>query len=84
MRPSFLKLPQPYLAAIVVEATANACIANIRNSEHEGAQGFMLDLTALPCLTFGIREYSELAFGIQPTVRSAHLVLHELTWHTDR
>ncbi|MBI4979309.1 MAG: type I 3-dehydroquinate dehydratase [Spirochaetes bacterium] len=48
MRPSFLKLSQPYLAAIVVEATPNACMANIRNAEHEGAQGFMLDMATLP------------------------------------
>lgn len=47
MRPSFLKLRQPYLAAIVIERTPEACIANVRNAEHEGAVGFMLDLTNL-------------------------------------
>ncbi|MEK6793191.1 MAG: type I 3-dehydroquinate dehydratase [Spirochaetota bacterium] len=48
MRPSFVKLIQPYLAAIVEEVTPNACMANIRNAEHEGAQAFMLDLSRIP------------------------------------
>lgn len=44
MRPSFLKLKAPYLAAIVIEPTPELAIANILNGEHDGAQAFMVDV----------------------------------------
>jgi len=53
MRPSFLKLNAPYLAAIVIEPTPELTIANILNGEHEGAEAFMVDIAAWKpeCLT---------------------------------
>ena len=47
MRPSFCSLERPYLAAIVQESTADATISAIINSEHDGAQGFMVALHSL-------------------------------------
>ena len=47
MRPSFCSLARPYLAAIVQESTADATISAIINSEHDGAQGFMVALHSL-------------------------------------
>jgi 3-dehydroquinate dehydratase len=45
MRPSFLKLKTPYLAAIVSEPAPELAIANILNGEHEGAEAFMVDIS---------------------------------------
>ncbi len=45
MRPSFLKLKSPYLAAIVSEPTPELAIANILNGEHDGAEAFMVDVS---------------------------------------
>ena len=45
MRPSFLRLQAPYLAAIVAEATPELASASILNGEHEGAEAFMVDLS---------------------------------------
>lgn len=47
MRPSFLTQKRPYVAAIVQEKGVEATIANILNSEHDGAEGFMVDLSYL-------------------------------------
>jgi hypothetical protein len=44
MRPSFLRLQTPYLAAIVAEATPEQTIASILSCEHEGAEAFAVDL----------------------------------------
>ena len=46
MRPSFLRLQAPYLAAIVAEATPELAIASILNGEHEGAEAFAVDLSS--------------------------------------
>ena len=43
MRPSFLRLPAPYLAAIINESTPEQTIASILECEHDGAEGFMVD-----------------------------------------
>ena len=45
MRPSFLRLHAPYLAAIVAEATPELTIASILNGEHDGAEAFAVDLS---------------------------------------
>jgi len=45
MRPSFLRLQAPYLAAIVAEATPEQTIASILNGEHAGAEAFAVDLS---------------------------------------
>ena len=46
MRPSFLRLQQPYLAAIIAEATPDETIASILACEHDGSDAFMVDLAA--------------------------------------
>lgn len=43
MRPSFLRLREPYLAAIVVESTPEQTIHSILTCEHEGAEAFVVD-----------------------------------------
>ena len=45
MRPSFLRLQAPYLAAIVAEATPEQTIAGILNCEHDGSEAFAVDLS---------------------------------------
>lgn len=45
MRPSFLRLQQPYLAAIIAETTPEQTIAGILACEHEGAEAFVVDLS---------------------------------------
>lgn len=44
MRPSFLKLPSPYLAAIIEGATPEATLASILKCEHDGAEAFAVSL----------------------------------------
>jgi len=44
MRPSFLQLQSPYLAAIIEAATPYATIASILNCEHDGAEAFAVSL----------------------------------------
>lgn len=44
MRPSFLRLQTPYLAAIVAEATPEQTITTILSFEHDGAEAFVVDL----------------------------------------
>lgn len=44
MRPSFLQLESPYLAAIIEGATPEASIASILRCEHDGAEGFAVNL----------------------------------------
>ena len=46
MRPSFLRLHAPYLAAIVAEATPEQTITSILSFEHDGAEAFVVDLSA--------------------------------------
>lgn len=46
MRPSFLRLQAPYLAAIVAEATPEQAIATILSFEHDGAEAFVVDLAS--------------------------------------
>jgi len=46
MRPSFLRLQSPYLAAIIGEATPEQTIGSILNCEHDGAEAFVVDLSA--------------------------------------
>jgi hypothetical protein len=46
MRPSFLRLKSPYLAAIIEGATPEATIASILKCEHAGAEAFAVSLTA--------------------------------------
>lgn len=44
----FCSLEAPFIASIVQESTVAATIANILNSEHDGAMGFMVDFSFLP------------------------------------
>jgi hypothetical protein len=44
MRPSFLDLQSPYLAAIIEAATPDAAIASILRCEHDGAEAFAVNL----------------------------------------
>lgn len=46
MRPSFLRLQSPYLAAIIEAGTPEATIAGILKCEHEGAEAFAVSLAA--------------------------------------
>lgn len=46
MRPSFLRLQSPYLAAIIGGATPEEAIASILKCEHEGAEAFVVSLAA--------------------------------------
>ena len=46
MRPSFLRLQSPYLAAIIGAATPEEAIASILKCEHEGAEAFAVSLAA--------------------------------------
>ncbi len=45
MRPSFLRLQSPYLAAIIEGATPEATIASILQCEHDGAEAFAVSLS---------------------------------------
>lgn len=47
MRPRFRDLESPFIASIVQERSPEATMANILNSEHDGAKGFMVDITYL-------------------------------------
>src|SRR5690554_3823823 len=44
MRPSFLQLHSPYVAAIIEAATPDATIASILRCEHDGAEAFAVNL----------------------------------------
>jgi len=44
MRPSFLRLQSPYLAAIIAEPTPDQTIDSILTCEHDGAEAFVVDL----------------------------------------
>lgn len=46
MRPSFLRLQSPYLAAIIEGATPEATIGSILRCEHDGAEAFAVNLAA--------------------------------------
>ncbi|NSW56396.1 MAG: type I 3-dehydroquinate dehydratase [Armatimonadetes bacterium] len=46
MRPSFLRLQSPCLAAIIEAATPEATIASILKCEHEGAEAFAVNLAS--------------------------------------
>jgi len=46
MRPSFLRLQSPYLAAIIEGATPEATIASILKCEHDGAEAFAVSLAS--------------------------------------
>jgi len=46
MRPSFVRLQSPYLAAIIEGATPEATIAGILKCEHDGAEAFAVSLAA--------------------------------------
>ena len=46
MRPSFLRLKSPYLAAIIEGATPDATIAGMLRCEHDGAEAFAVSLAA--------------------------------------
>ncbi|MBT3374782.1 MAG: type I 3-dehydroquinate dehydratase [Lentisphaerae bacterium] len=46
MRPSFLRLQSPYLAAIVGEVTPEQTINSILTCERDGAEAFVVDLAA--------------------------------------
>ena len=43
MRPSFLQLREPYLAAIIIESTPDQTIHSILTCEHEGTEAFVVD-----------------------------------------
>ena len=46
MRPSFLRLRSPYLAAIVERATPEETVTSILNCERQGAEAFVVSLTS--------------------------------------
>jgi len=43
MRPSFLRLAEPHLSAIIIEPTPDQTIHSILTCEHEGAESFVVD-----------------------------------------
>jgi 3-dehydroquinate dehydratase type I len=43
-RPSFVKLPKPFLVSVVTDPTPDDCLYTIRNSEFDGAQAYDLHL----------------------------------------
>ncbi|MDF2722782.1 MAG: type 3-dehydroquinate dehydratase [Paenibacillus sp.] len=47
MRPSFAKLPQPFIVNVIREKDPESAIASIKNAEYDGAQAHDLHLTAL-------------------------------------
>lgn len=47
MRPSFAKLPQPFIVNVIREKDPESAIALIKNAEYDGAQAHDLHLTAL-------------------------------------
>jgi len=47
MRPSFVKLPKPFIVSVITETDPDSCIATIRNSEYDGADAFDLHLRSL-------------------------------------
>lgn len=47
MRPSFAKLPQPFIVGVVREADPDSAIATMKNSEYDGAQAFSFHLSRL-------------------------------------
>ena len=47
MRPSFVNLPKPFIVGVVTASDPDSAIANIRNSECDGAQAFDLHLLSL-------------------------------------
>ena len=47
MRPSFARLPRPFIVSVITEDSPAGAIAAIRNSEYDGAQAFDLHLPKL-------------------------------------
>lgn len=47
MRPSFAKLPKPFLVSVITDNDPDTALATIRNSEYDGAQAFDLHLRTL-------------------------------------
>ena len=47
MRPSFVKLPKPFIAAVVTESDPDSFIATIRNADYDGANAFDIHLRSL-------------------------------------
>ena len=47
MRPSFVKLPKPFLVDVITDTNPTDALATMRNAEYAGAQAFDLHLRAL-------------------------------------
>jgi hypothetical protein len=47
VRPSFAKVPQPFIVGVIRELDPESAIATIKNSEYDGAQAFTLHLSRL-------------------------------------
>jgi hypothetical protein len=47
VRPSFAKVPQPFICGVIREADPESAIAAIKNSEYDGAQAFTLHLSRM-------------------------------------
>lgn len=56
MRPSFLRLKSPYLAAIIEAPTPEATIASILRCEHDGAEAFAVSLAGWECAKLTLDE----------------------------
>ena len=47
MRPSFVSLPKPFIAAVITENDPDSFIATMRNAEYDGADAFDIHLRSL-------------------------------------
>jgi hypothetical protein len=47
MRPSFVRLPQPFIVGLLREKDPDSIIATIKNSEYDGAQAFLLQISKM-------------------------------------
>jgi hypothetical protein len=66
MRPSFAKLPQPFIVGVIREADPDSAIATIKNSEYDGAQAFTLHLSRMDSQYW---NYTDLRRIISSTAR---------------
>jgi hypothetical protein len=72
MRPSFAKLPQPFIVNVIREKEPESAIATIKNAEYDGAQAHDLHLSSLGSSYHNYKDFRRIIASTSKPV----LVLH--------